>query len=189
MKKIATNLDGVFVLEPKVFGDERGFFMETYNKQAWLDLGLPDIDFVQDNHSKSSKGVLRGLHYQNPMPQGKLVRVISGAVYDVAVDIRKESPTFGEWFGHELSADNKKQLWIPPGLAHGFLALEDETELVYKCTDYYSPKNELVLAWNDPRISIKWPKMSDNYTLSKKDSSGMLLIQLVESLKYERTIV
>ena len=173
MKKIPTPLNGVYVLEPKVFGDERGFFMETFNKKTWLELGLPDVEFVQDNHSKSSKGVLRGLHYQDPHPQGKLVRVISGAVFDVAVDIRKDSLTYGQWFGHELSAENKHMLWIPPGLAHGFLALENDTELIYKCTDYYSPNFEKTLLWNDMDLSILWPILGGiEYKLSPKDMIG-----------------
>ena len=175
MNKIPTPLEGVYVLEPKVFGDERGFFMETFNKKTWLELGLPDLEFVQDNHSKSSKGVLRGLHFQNPMPQGKLVRVTSGAVFDVAVDIRKGSPSFGQWFGLELSAENKKQLWIPPGLAHGFLTLEDDTEFLYKCTDYYAPQHDNSLLWNDPDVGIEWPSLNTDFQLSKKDIEGTLL--------------
>jgi dTDP-4-dehydrorhamnose 3,5-epimerase len=172
MKKIATNLEGVFVLEPKVFGDERGFFIESFNKKTWLNLGLPDLDFIQDNHSKSSKGVLRGLHFQHPQPQGKLVRVTRGAVFDVVVDIRKGSPSFGQWFGIKLSADNKKQLWIPAGFAHGFLTLEDDTEFLYKCTDFYAPEYEKTLIWDDSKISIDWPLLDVDYQLSEKDLLG-----------------
>ena len=175
MKITLTNLPGVCVIEPKVFGDERGFFMETYNKKAWREAGLPDVEFVQDNHSKSSRGVLRGLHFQNPQVQGKLVRVVSGTVFDVVVDIRKNSPKFGDWFGLELSAENKKQVWIPPGLAHGFLTLEDETQFVYKCTDFYNPKNEHCLKWNDPNVGIEWPDLGMDYKLSEKDKLGKSL--------------
>ncbi len=174
MNKISTSLDGVYVLEPKVFADERGFFMETYNKKSWLKLGLPDVEFIQDNHSKSSKGVLRGLHYQAPKSQGKLVHVTKGAVFDVIVDIRKGSQSFGHWFGIELSVNNKKQLWIPPGYAHGFLTLEDDTEFQYKCTEYYAPEHEKTLAWDDPIIGIKWPHLDVQYKLSQKDLAGKL---------------
>ena len=185
MEIVSTNLEGVFVIEPKVFGDERGFFMETYNKQAWLEAGLPNIDFVQDNHSKSSKGVLRGLHFQNPKSQGKLVRVTTGAVYDVAVDIREGSPSFGKSFGLELSAQNKKLLWIPPGLAHGFLTLEDNTEFLYKCTDYYAPQYDNTLLWDDPTLAIQWPNLDLEYKLSGKDLQGKRLSEFMDLPVYE----
>jgi len=180
MNLVETNLDGVFILEPKIFGDERGFFMESYNQETWHKLGLPNLPFVQDNHSKSSKGVLRGLHFQNPMSQGKLVRVTAGAVFDVAVDIRQGSPTFGKWFGTEISAANKKQLWIPPGLAHGFLTLEDNTEFLYKCTDYYAQQHDNTLMWNDPKIAVEWPKLNVEFQLSAKDLNGKKLDEFKE---------
>lgn len=152
-----TPIDGVLVLEPKVFGDARGFFFESFNARDFEQAtGLKEA-FVQDNHSKSAKGVLRGLHYQTQHAQGKLVRVAQGAVFDVAVDIRKDSPTFGQWFGLELSAENKKQLWIPAGLAHGFLVTSESAEFLYKTTDYYHPEFERSLLWNDPAIGIDWP--------------------------------
>jgi dTDP-4-dehydrorhamnose 3,5-epimerase len=152
-----TPLEGVLVLEPKVFGDARGFFFESFNARDFEQAtGLNEI-FVQDNHSKSAKGVLRGLHYQTQHAQGKLVRVVQGAVFDVAVDIRQGSPTFGKWFGLELSAENKKQLWIPAGLAHGFLVTSDSAEFLYKTTDYYHPEFEHSLLWSDPAIGIDWP--------------------------------
>lgn len=179
MNIIETGLHGVYVLEPKVFGDERGFFMETYNQKTF-DEFFGKITFVQDNHSKSSKGVLRGLHFQNPMSQGKLVRVTAGAVYDLVVDIRKGSPSFGKSFGLELSGSNKKQLWIPPGLAHGFLTLEDNTEFLYKCTDFYAPQYDNTLLWNDPELNIQWPKLDCEFTLSKKDQGGLTLAKFTE---------
>jgi len=152
-----TSIDGVLVLEPKVFGDARGFFFESFNARDFAQAtGLKET-FVQDNHSKSAKGVLRGLHYQTQHAQGKLVRVTQGAVFDVAVDIRKGSPTFGQWFGLELSAENKKQLWIPAGLAHGFLVTSESAEFLYKTTDYYHPEFERSLLWNDPAMGIDWP--------------------------------
>ena len=153
---IATPIKDLVVIVPKVFEDNRGFFMESYNFRDFRENGI-DVIFVQDNHSKSKKGVLRGLHFQKKHPQGKLVRVIKGKVFDVAVDLRKGSPTFGKWFGIELSAENKKQLYIPVGFAHGFLSLDDDTEFVYKCTDYYYPEDECGIAWNDPDLNIKWP--------------------------------
>lgn len=152
-----TPIDGVLVLEPKVFGDARGFFFESFNARDFADATGLSETFVQDNHSKSSKGVLRGLHYQTQHAQGKLVRVTHGAVFDVAVDIRPSSKTFGKWFGLELSAENKKQLWIPAGLAHGFLVTSESAEFLYKTTDYYYPKFEASLLWNDPAIGIEWP--------------------------------
>ena len=175
MKIISTTLDGVFIIEPKLFGDDRGFFMETYNKKSWLEVGLPDVEFVQDNHSKSAKGVLRGLHFQHPQSQGKLVRVTSGSVYDVVVDIREGSPTFGESFGLELSEKNKRQLWIPTGFAHGFLTLEDNTEFLYKCTDYYAPEYDNSLLWNDEELVIEWPSIDVDFNLAEKDRLGKRL--------------
>ncbi|MCC6813093.1 MAG: dTDP-4-dehydrorhamnose 3,5-epimerase, partial [Rubrivivax sp.] len=157
MHVIPTALAGVLVLEPRVFGDDRGFFMESYNRRSFAQATGLDIDFVQDNHSRSRKGVLRGLHYQLRQPQGKLVRVTHGAVFDVAVDIRRGSPTFGRWVGVELSADNHRQLWVPPGLAHGFVVLSDSADFLYKTTDYYAPEHERSIAWDDPAIGIDWP--------------------------------
>jgi dTDP-4-dehydrorhamnose 3,5-epimerase len=152
-----TPIDGVLVLEPKVFGDARGFFFESFNIRDFANATGLDVSFVQDNHSKSAKGVLRGLHYQAEHAQGKLVRVTQGAVFDVAVDIRKGSPTYGQWFGLDLSAENKKQMWIPAGLAHGFLVTSDTAEFLYKTTDYYYPEFERSLLWSDPAIGIEWP--------------------------------
>lgn len=168
MELTATTIDGVVVIEPDVFGDDRGFFMESWNRRSFADLGL-DLDFVQDNHSRSARGVLRGLHYQNPNPQGKLVRVVSGAVFDVAVDLRKSSPTFGKWFGVELNASNRRMLWMPPGIAHGFLSLADDTDFIYKCVGYYDAANEHGLLWNDPAVGIEWPLNGIDPTLSAKD--------------------
>ena len=171
MNVIETALPGVLLIEPRVFGDDRGFFYESWNARAFADAGL-DLAFVQDNHSKSAKGVLRGLHYQNPDPQGKLVRVVAGAVYDVAVDLRRSSPTFGRWVGYELSAANKRMLWVPPGFAHGFLSLEDGTEFLYKCTAFYAPANEHSLLWNDPAVGIDWPLDGIEPLLAGKDADG-----------------
>ena len=156
MKVIDTALPGAKVLVPRVFGDERGFFMESWNARTFAAASI-EAAFVQDNHSRSAKGVLRGLHYQIQSPQGKLIRVIAGAVYDVAVDLRASSPTFGRWVGIELSAENKLQCWVPPGFAHGFLSLKDGTELLYKCTDFYAVQAERALLWNDPVLGIIWP--------------------------------
>lgn len=156
MKMIETCLHGVAIIEPRVFGDRRGFFIETWNARTFASLGI-DEAFVQDNHSRSAKGVLRGLHYQIQQPQGKLLRVTSGAAFDVAVDLRRASPMFGRWVGVTLSAENNRLLWIPPGFAHGFLSLEDGTDLHYKCTDFYAPEHERSLAWNDRDIGIEWP--------------------------------
>lgn len=167
-KVSATDLKGLIIIEPKVFIDERGYFMETYNARDLKSAGLYD-GFVQDNQSKSVKGVLRGLHFQKRRPQGKLVRVISGAVFDVAVDLRAGSTSFKRWFGLILSADNMKQLYIPPGFAHGFLVLSEEAEVVYKCTDYYDPEDEEGIVWNDPDIGVDWP-ISDQVILSVKDA-------------------
>lgn len=166
-----TEIEGVFVAEPAVFPDERGYFMETYNENDFKEEGI-DLTFVQDNQSKSSKGVLRGLHFQKTQPQGKLVRVISGEVFDVAVDLRKASRTYGKWVGVRLSAENKKQLFIPKGFAHGFVVLSDEAEFVYKCTDFYKGDDEGGILWNDPDIGIEWPIEDigeENILLSEKD--------------------
>lgn len=172
MKVITTKVADVLVIEPKVFGDERGFFFESFNQRTFNAATGTDQSFVQDNHSRSAKGVLRGLHYQVGQPQGKLVRVVRGAVFDVAVDIRPGSATFGEWFGLELSEHNNRQLWIPPGLAHGFLVLSDSADFLYKTTDYYSPAQERCIAWNDPVLAIDWPLAGGNPTLSAKDATG-----------------
>ena len=166
-----SEIEGVFTVEPTVFGDERGYFMETYNENDFKEEGI-DLTFVQDNQSKSSKGVLRGLHFQYTQPQGKLVRVIKGEVFDVGVDLRKESKTYGKWIGEILSEENKKQLFIPKGFAHGFLVLSDEAEFVYKCTDFYNGEDEGGIIWNDPDISIDWPLENigkENILLSEKD--------------------
>ena len=174
MNIIETALPGVLIIEPRVFGDARGFFMETWNAGAFAAAGL-DLAFVQDNHSRSQKGVLRGLHFQNPGPQGKLVRVTSGAVYDVAVDLRASSPTFGRWTGVELSADNKRMFWVPEGFAHGFLTLEDNTDFLYKCTAPYAPHSEHTLAWDDPAVGIDWPDLGMAPIISDKDTRGASL--------------
>jgi dTDP-4-dehydrorhamnose 3,5-epimerase len=171
---IETALPGVLIIEPRVFGDSRGFFMETWNAAAFAAAEL-DLTFVQDNHSRSQKGVLRGLHFQNPGPQGKLVRVTKGAVFDAAVDLRKSSPTFGQWTGVELSADNKRMFWVPEGFAHGFLTLEDDTDFLYKCTAPYAPANEFTLAWNDPAVGIEWPVTGLDPIISEKDARGLAL--------------
>jgi len=171
---IETALPGVLIIEPRVFGDSRGFFMETWNAGAFAAAGL-DLAFVQDNHSRSQKGVLRGLHFQNPRPQGKLVRVTNGAVFDVAVDLRASSPTFGQWVGVELSAENKRMFWVPEGFAHGFLTLEDDTDFLYKCTAPYAPANEFTLAWNDPAVGIEWPVRGIDPIISDKDARGLAL--------------
>jgi dTDP-4-dehydrorhamnose 3,5-epimerase len=174
MNVIKTALPGVLILEPKVFGDERGFFFESYNKKTLADLAGIDTPFVQDNHSRSAKGVLRGLHYQIQQPQGKLVRVTEGEVFDVAVDVRKSSPSFGKWVGFNLSAENKRMAWIPPGFAHGFLVLSDYAEFLYKTTDYYAPEFERSIAWNDPDLAVDWP-LDVEPKLSAKDKAGMAL--------------
>lgn len=167
MQVIATRLPDVLLLAPKVFGDARGFFMESWNRQTFADLGL-NLDFVQDNHSRSARGVLRGLHYQLNQPQGKLVRVTSGAVFDVAVDLRRSSPHFGQWTGHELSADNQHMLWVPPGFAHGFLVLSESADFLYKTTAYYAPQWDRGVRWDDPEIGVQWPLQAVP-TLSAKD--------------------
>ncbi len=174
MEMIQTAIPGVLIFEPKVFGDERGFFYESFNAKNFLDQTGVKVEFVQDNHSKSAKGVLRGLHYQIQQAQGKLVRVVAGEVFDVAVDIRKQSPTFGQWVGVTLSAENKRQLWLPAGFAHGFLVTSDSAEFLYKTTDYYAPQFERSILWNDPAIGIEWP-IDGEPVLSNKDKIGNLL--------------
>jgi dTDP-4-dehydrorhamnose 3,5-epimerase len=174
MKVTPTAIADVLLIEPKVFGDSRGFFYESFNQRAFnLATGL-DLPFVQDNHSKSAKGVLRGLHYQVQQPQGKLVRVTQGEVFDVAVDIRPGSPTFGQWVGEILSGDNQRQLWVPPGLAHGFMVMSDTAEFLYKTTNYYAPEHERCIAWNDPTLAIAWPALAGGAApqLSAKDAAG-----------------
>jgi dTDP-4-dehydrorhamnose 3,5-epimerase len=178
MRFIACDIPGPIIIEPKVFGDERGFFLESWNHAAFAEAGL-DLAFVQDNHSRSSRGVLRGLHYQDPSPQGKLVRVANGRVFDVAVDIRRSSVTFGRWIGVELSAVNQRMLWVPPGFAHGFLTLEDQTDFLYKCTDFYQPASEHCLRWDDPALAIDWPLEDMTPELSAKDKAGKLLADCV----------
>lgn len=175
-----TNIPDVLVIEPKIFGDERGFFFESFNQKIWRDQTGMDTHFVQDNHSRSAKNVLRGLHYQIQQSQEKLVRVIQGAVFDVAVDLRKSSPTFGHWTGTELSADNRLQMWIPKGFAHGFLVVSEFAEFLYKTTDYWAPQHERTLLWNDPAIGIGWPQTAlkgKTPTLSAKDQSALPLAQ------------
>ncbi len=169
MKVTPTALAGVLLIEPKVFGDARGFFFESFNQQAFNQATGQNISFVQDNHSRSSHGVLRGLHYQLQQAQGKLVRVVRGAVFDVAVDIRKKSPTFGQWVGVELSEENQKQMWMPPGFAHGFLVTSESADFLYKTTNYYAPQHERCIAWNDPAIGIRWPDIGAAPSLSAKD--------------------
>ena len=174
MKVTPTSIPSVLIIEPRVFGDTRGFFFESFNQRAFnLATGL-DVNFVQDNHSRSSKGVLRGLHYQIQQPQGKLVRVVHGSVFDVTVDLRKSSPTFGQWVGVELTEDNHCQLWIPPGFAHGFYVLSDSADFLYKTTDYYAPEFECSLIWNDPTIGIEWP-LNTQPIISAKDVQGKKL--------------
>ena len=176
MNVIDTNIPDVKIIETTVFGDERGFFMETWSQHKFETLVTQsECNFVQDNHSKSKKGILRGLHYQTENTQGKLVRVISGEVFDVAVDIRKNSATFGKWVGVLLSAENKRQLWVPEGFAHGFYVTSEEAEFVYKCTDYYNPKAEHSIIWNDPVLNIEWPIDDDLIILSAKDQVGKKL--------------
>ena len=176
MNIIECDIPGPLIIEPRVFGDERGFFLESWNARAFADAGL-DMTFVQDNHSRSQAGVLRGLHYQKPNPQGKLVRVISGAVFDVAVDMRKSSPSFGRWSGVTLTSENKRMFWVPEGFAHGFLVLEDGTDFLYKCTDLYAPADEHSLLWNDPAIGIEWPLEGVEPQLSAKDQAGKPLAE------------
>jgi dTDP-4-dehydrorhamnose 3,5-epimerase len=171
IKKISTSLPGVFILEPRVFGDERGFFFESYNQQTLADAGIVE-NFVQDNHSCSSRNVLRGLHYQVEHPQGKLVRVVEGEIIDVAVDLRRSSPTFGRWEAVRLSGENKRMLWIPAGLAHGFRVLSEKAHVLYKATDFYAPEYERTLAWNDPDLKINW-ELEGEPIVSAKDQQGV----------------
>ena len=174
MQSSNSTLPGVVIFQPKVFGDDRGFFMESFNHRVFTSATGADVDFVQDNHSHSLRGVLRGLHYQIQQPQGKLVRVVNGRVFDVAVDMRKSSTTFGQWCGVELSAQNRKQLWVPPGFAHGFLVLSEEADFLYKTTDYYAPQHERSLAWDDPHVGIEWPlqEAGGAPVLSPKDAAA-----------------
>ena len=174
MKVTPTHLPEVLVIEPRVFGDARGFFMESWNQRAFDDAVGTAVRFVQDNHSRSAQGVLRGLHYQLTQPQGKLVRVVSGRVFDVAVDLRKSSPRLGQWVGVELSADNQRQLWVPPGFAHGFLVLSEQADFLYKTTDYYQPSDERALAWDDPHVAVHWPldQLKGQPALSAKDQAA-----------------
>ena len=179
MKATPLAIPDVLLLEPKVFGDERGFFYESYNQQAFLQATGLNVSFVQDNHSRSARNVLRGLHYQlPPKAQGKLVRAVIGEVFDVSVDLREDSPTFGQWVGEKLSAENKRMMWIPPGFAHGFLVLSEYAEFLYKTTDYYAPELERGVLWNDPDLAIEWP-ISGEPVLSAKDAQSPLLRQIV----------
>jgi dTDP-4-dehydrorhamnose 3,5-epimerase len=179
MNIIKTDIPDILIIEPRVFGDARGFFYESFNQKIWLDKTGLQTTFVQDNHSRSERNVLRGMHYQISQPQGKLVRVISGAVFDVAVDMRKSSPCFGRWVGTELSEENRREMWIPEGFAHGFLVLSDFAEFLYKTTDYWNPEFERSIIWNDPAIGIKWPQSDKGAMpkLSAKDNDGILLSQ------------
>jgi dTDP-4-dehydrorhamnose 3,5-epimerase len=174
IKAVATAIPDVLIFDPQVFGDERGFLLVSWNARDFGDATGCEITFVQDNHSRSRRGVLRGLHYQIMQPQGKLVRVVTGRVFDVAVDLRRSSPTFGRWVGVELSADNHRMLWVPPGFAHGFLVLSDTADFLYKTTDYYAPEHERTVAWNDPVIGIDWP-VEGEPVLSAKDRVGVAL--------------
>ena len=170
MNVIATKIQDAVIIEPKVFGDQRGFFLETYQQQRYRELANIQLPLVQDNHSRSTKGVLRGLHFQKTKPQGKLVRVVRGEVFDVIVDLRKNSPSFGQWQGVWLSEENHRQVWFPPGMAHGFLVTSETADFEYKCTDFYDPKDEACLLWNDPDIGIEWPAITP--ILSEKDALG-----------------
>lgn len=175
IKVTPTEIPEVLIVEPQVFGDERGFFLESFNQREWTEKTGLDVTFVQDNHSRSSRGVLRGLHYQlPPVAQGKLIRVVSGEIFDVAVDLRKSSSTFGKWVGCRLSAENKRQVWVPEGFAHGFLVLSELAEVLYKTTDYYSPSHERSIAWNDPELGIQWP-YDQQPVLSAKDAAAAAL--------------
>jgi len=176
MNCLTTPLPGLLIVEPKVFGDERGFFFESFNQQTWHNLTGLDKSFVQHNHSRSARNVLRGLHYQIRQPQGKLVRVVSGEVFDVAVDLRRSSPTFGQWFGATLSAENKRQMWVPEGFAHGFCVTSEYADFLYLTTDYWAPEYERCIAWNDPAIGIDWP-LSGEPLLSARDMAGTALDQ------------
>jgi dTDP-4-dehydrorhamnose 3,5-epimerase len=175
MKVTRTEIPDVLVLEPKVFGDARGFFLESYNEKVFREATGLAPAFVQDNHSRSARGVLRGLHYQLRQPQGKLVRVVRGAVFDVAVDVRRSSASFGKWVGVELSEDNQRQFWVPPGFAHGFLVLSESADFLYKTTDYYAPEHERCIAWNDPALAIAWPATASPPLVSAKDAAGRRL--------------
>jgi dTDP-4-dehydrorhamnose 3,5-epimerase len=177
MKATATAIADVLIIEPRVFGDARGFFFESFNQKAFDEAVGSPVEFVQDNHSRSSRGVLRGLHYQLQQPQGKLVRVTRGSVFDVAVDIRRASPTFGQWVGTELSEENHRQFWVPAGFAHGFLVLSETADFLYKTTEYYAPAHERCIAWDDPAIGIDWPALDIAPKLSAKDAAGSLLAQ------------
>lgn len=174
MQATRLSIPDVVLIEPKVFGDARGFFLESFNQRAFNEATGTDHAFVQDNHSRSGKGVLRGLHYQIQQPQGKLVRVVRGAVFDVAVDLRRASATFGQWVGAELTEDNQHQLWVPPGFAHGFVVLSDSADFLYKTTDYYAPQYERCIAWNDPDLAIDW-RLEGEPSLSAKDAQGVAL--------------
>jgi dTDP-4-dehydrorhamnose 3,5-epimerase len=176
MQATRTAIADVFLLEPRVFSDERGFFYESFNARAFAQATGADMQFVQDNHSKSAKGVLRGLHFQSQQPQGKLVRVTAGAVFDVAVDIRPQSPSYGTWVGEILSAENRRQLWIPAGLAHGFLVVSDSAEFLYKTTDFYAPQYEKCIRWDDPTLKVAWPLDGKQPQLSGKDAQGQLFL-------------
>lgn len=175
MQVFETSLPGLLVLEPRVHGDARGFFLESWNRRAFAQATGVELEFVQDNHSRSRGGVLRGLHYQVRQPQGKLVRAARGAIFDVAVDLRRSSPAFGRWFGVELTEDNHRELWVPPGFGHGFLVLSDYADVLYKATDYYAPEHERSLLWNDPAVGIDWPLHGAEPLLSAKDAAGLRL--------------
>ena len=175
MKIITTEIADVLIIEPRVFGDGRGFFFESFNQNAFQKASGLGVNFVQDNHSRSARGVLRGLHYQIEQSQGKLVRVVRGAVFDVAVDLRKSSATFGKWVGAELTEENKRQMWVPPGFAHGFLTLSESADFLYKTTDYYAPQFERCIAWNDPTLAVDWPLSGASPLISAKDQAGLLL--------------
>ena len=177
MKVTPCSVPDVLLIEPRVFGDDRGFFYESFNQRTFNEATGLSLAFVQDNHSKSARNVLRGLHYQIQQPQGKLVRVVAGEVFDVAVDLRRSSPTFGKWVGEVLSEKNKCQLWVPPGFAHGFLVLSETAEFLYKTTDYYAPAHERCIVWNDPTLTIDWPLSGATPLLSGKDSAGISLAQ------------
>lgn len=182
MVVIPTSIPDLLILEPAVFGDSRGFFLESWNARAFSQATGVALPFVQDNHSRSVKGVLRGLHYQVEHPQGKLVRVVQGAVFDVAVDLRPGSPTFGKWDGAVISDENKRQIWVPPGFAHGFLVLSESVDFLYKATDYYSPSHERCIAWNDPSVGVEWPLDGLTLQLSAKDQRGMTLAEAAASM-------
>lgn len=177
MKITSCAISDVLLLEPRIFGDDRGFFFESFNQRAFNQVTGLDLHFVQDNHSRSARNVLRGLHYQMEQPQGKLVRVTAGEVFDVAVDIRRNSPSFGKWVGELLSAANKRQLWIPPGLAHGFLVVSESADFLYKTTDYYAPEHERCIAWDDATLAVEWPLQGAAPLLSGKDAAGKAFLQ------------